>query len=218
MFITVNTKQIVLIATVLMTAAFIASHANAASYNFQSADSVTYKSSKHKAHPSHKPREWIEQSYPSYHEDYPREGVYKKVRVLDYEPVFVSVSVPEKKRSCYRKKKPVYSKHRVQNSNPNDVITGAIIGGILGNVATQKDKKAQPFATIVGAVAGASIADGKSKTIKEFSHYEYKNVCRTETFYREERQFSHYDVSYYYRGYRTVQMQEEPGRWITVLR
>ena len=137
--------------------------------------------------------------------------------VVSVEPHYTNYSIPETRPVCKMKEQPVYQRVYNGQADPQRAIAGALIGGIMGNAVTSKDKKAQPAATAFGALLGAAIASENSKSSRQIVGYERKKVCHNKTIYREVREVDYYDVTYQFQGrYYTTQTSSYPGETITL--
>ncbi len=119
-------------------------------------------------------------------------------KVIDVQPVYERVSVPERQRVCER------PRYREQRANTGGAILGGIIGGVLGNqIGSGSGRDA---ATAVGVIAGATVGANHP------SHRQPRARCYTDVRYREDRQLAGYDVTYEYQGqwYDTF-MTRHPG-------
>ncbi len=122
-------------------------------------------------------------------------------QVVDVEPVYQTVSIPEQRQVCERRRD---DRHYRKKSNAGKAILGGIIGGAIGNQFGRGHGRdaSTALGILIGAGVGASSAD----------RHEYGGSCYVETHYREENRFMGYDVTYEYNGdlYHT-QMQDHPG-------
>lgn len=119
-------------------------------------------------------------------------------KVIDVQPVYERVSVPERQRVCER------PRYREKRANTGGAILGGIIGGVLGNqIGSGSGRDA---ATAVGVIAGATMGANHP------SRRHQRTRCYTDVRYRQDRQLSGYDVTYEYQGqwYDTF-MTRHPG-------
>jgi len=123
-------------------------------------------------------------------------------QVVDVEPIYRSVSIPEERQVCERHNNR-YNNRR-HTSNTGKVILGGIIGGAIGNRFGKG--RGRDASTALGVLIGAGVGANKGH-----NHNNRRN-CYVETHYRNEDRFMGYDVTYSYNGdlYHT-QMQEHPG-------
>jgi uncharacterized protein YcfJ len=125
----------------------------------------------------------------SYADGYTR----KTATVVDVEPQYVYSYVPSTQEQCSQVQVPVYGQ---TNPSPNDVLTGAIIGGVIGNQFGGGSGK--DIATALGAVIGANKA-GQPRSGVVGYQTEYR--CQLVTVETETRHFDHYRVTYKYKGH-----------------
>lgn len=86
--------------------------------------------------------------------------------VIESYPVYSNAG-SRTKRVCQDVKVPIYANN---GTNPNDVVAGAVIGGILGKIATGKNDGA-----LAGAVIGGAVAADKSR--KKITGYRIERQC-----------------------------------------
>lgn len=120
-------------------------------------------------------------------------------RVVDVEPIYQYVSIPEERQVCER-----YRSEPRPRSNAGKAILGGIIGGAIGNRFGKGSGR--DAATAAGILIGAGVGANQP------NRHHHGQSCYIETHYREENRFMGYDVTYEYNGdlYHT-QMQEHPG-------
>ena len=102
----------------------------------------------------------------------------------------ITVSEPYETTECHFEYDPVYSViSSPTGAQGTDVLTGMLLGGLLGKVATGKDK-----AAIGGALIGGVIATTPKKDQKILTGHTRKEVCHNKTKFkwvkREEYQYS----------------------------
>lgn len=146
-------------------------------------------------------------------------------QVVDVQPLYENVRVPQNRRVCedrrsnnrsqYRGNRN-YSSHR---SNGGGAVLGGIIGGLIGNRFGKGHGR--DAATAAGIIAGAAIgSNAKHRGYNDNRRYNSRNNrnnrnrrhCYTQRDYYEEQRITGYDVSYEYIGriYHT-RMQNHPG-------
>ena len=83
----------------------------------------------------------------------------------------------------------------VDGDKTNDTLTGAIIGGIIGNNVTKDLPDGGTAGAILGGILGHMNSDAKSKT---------KTICSTETRYKEvtKEVYSHSTITFWSGGKR----------------
>jgi len=136
-------------------------------------------------------------------------------QVIDVEPVFRTVTVPQTEQECWNEdvRRPV--RRQVQRDDAGSTLVGGIIGGAIGKHLGHGD----PGAMIAGTIMGAAI--GHDAASQERSSHEYylaqEHRCHEYTAYHEERQQDGYNVTYRYHGeVFTTHMDSRPGRRLRV--
>lgn len=112
--------------------------------------------------------------------------------VVDVEAKYVYTYTPTTQEQCSRVQVPVYGQ---TNPSPNEVLTGAIIGGVIGNQFGGGSGK--DIATALGAVIGANQA-GKPR--QGVVGYQTEVQCQLVNVETETRHFDHYKVTYKRKG------------------
>lgn len=135
---------------------------------------------------------------------------YTMARVVDVDPIYERVEVPQVRQECWTED--VYVRNR--NRDVSAPVLGGIIGGVIGNQVSRGHGR--PAATIVGSLLGATIgADIRDRNTRY--HTETVRRCRdVDEYYTEERVVG-YRVTYRYRGEEYVtRMDHDPGDEIRV--
>lgn len=124
-------------------------------------------------------------------------------QVVEVEPIYQSISIPEERQVCDRRRNHRYDQNRRHGNHAGRAILGGIIGGAIGNRFGKG--RGRDASTALGVLIGAGVGANKG-------HHHNRRNCYIETHYREENRFMGYDVTYDYKGnlYHT-QMQEHPG-------
>ena len=131
-------------------------------------------------------------------------------KVIEVEPIYQSVSIPEERQVCDRRQNNRYNnRNRRDGNHAGRAILGGIIGGAIGN--RFGSGSGRDASTALGVLIGAGIGANKGHHHNKRYRSNRRN-CYIETHYREEDRFMGYDVTYDYNGnlYQT-QMQEHPG-------
>lgn len=124
-------------------------------------------------------------------------------QVVDVQPIYQSVSIPEERQVCERRRDDRYYS-QPRKSNAGKAIIGGIIGGAIGNQFGRGHGR--DASTALGILVGAGIGASQN------NHRPVRSSCYVETYYHQEERFMGYDVTYEYHGelYQT-QMDEHPG-------
>jgi len=126
-------------------------------------------------------------------------------QVVEVEPIYQTVSIPEERQVCDRRSNNRYNnQNRRHGNHAGRAILGGIIGGAIGNRFGRGSGR--DASTALGILIGAGAGANKGQ------HNNNRRDCYIETHYRQEDRFMGYDVTYDYNGnlYHT-QMQEHPG-------
>ena len=123
-------------------------------------------------------------------------------QVIEVEPIYQTVSIPEERQVCDRRRDDNYRNQR--NNNVGSTVLGGIIGGAIGNRFGRGHGR--DASTALGILVGAGIGSQKG------NNQPRRNTCYIETYYVSEDRMMGYDVTYRYKGeiYQT-QMQNHPG-------
>ncbi|HET7844605.1 MAG TPA: glycine zipper 2TM domain-containing protein [Xanthomonadales bacterium] len=146
-------------------------------------------------------------------------------RVVRVDPIVERYDQPVPRNVCYDQPVEYYRPNYVyepgyRRDTTGPAILGALIGGALGNQVGKGDGR--KAATIVGAVAGGSIAANNARRRGGYVDRGYveqgvEQRCETRTEYRSEEQVVGYDVTYDYHGrIGHVRTDAHPGNRIRV--
>ena len=137
---------------------------------------------------------------------------YDTARVLKVKPIYQHVQVNHPRQRCWNE--PVY--HRGHRNSAVPMITGAIIGGAIGNqFGKGSGRKAM---TVAGLLLGGAIGDdiGRQHSYSRGYHTTERR-CRVVDNYRSRQEVVGYRVKYRYNGkIHWTRTQEHPGRYINV--
>lgn len=131
--------------------------------------------------------------------------------VVDVEAVYSTEYTPRTQEQCFEAQVPVYGQRQ---GSAADALTGAIIGGVIGNqFGSGSGKDAM---TALGAIVGANQAGGSSQGVVGYTSEWRCEMVRVE---EETRIFHHYQITYELNGrYHRVNTDRlfEVGERITV--
>ena len=157
------------------------------------------------------------------HNDRYSEPQYDYAKVVDTQPVFEIVQVPEERRVC---REQTVQRRVAEYRSPGPAIFGAILGGVIGNQISRgnhnkhhhRNNHNRAAATFAGAAIGGVVAS-EIQYSKYPARYYTQNaqVCGMQTSWRSEERVVAWDVSWKYRGriYHS-RMDEPPGDRIRV--
>lgn len=112
--------------------------------------------------------------------------------VVDVEAQYVYSYQPTTQEQCSQVQVPVYGQ---THATPNDVLAGAIIGGVIGNQFG--GGSGQDIATALGAVIGANQAGRPRNGVVGYTN---EVRCELVSVQTETRHFDHYRVTYKRKG------------------
>ena len=131
---------------------------------------------------------------------------YDFARVVDVQPVYDDVRVPEPREVCWNEPvtyaEPRHTQYRPRSGTQE--VVGGIIGGLIGNQFGHGDGRAA--ATIAGVALGASVArDSERRRYYDGYAPRYQRTvnerrCEVRNDHRRERVLVGYDVTYDYKG------------------
>jgi uncharacterized protein YcfJ len=137
---------------------------------------------------------------------------YDTARVLKVKPIYERVQVNHPRQQCWNE--PVY--HRSHRDSAVPMITGAILGGAIGNqFGKGSGRKAL---TVAGMLLGGAIGDDMGRANSyDRSYRTSERRCRVVDNYRTRQEVVGYRVKYRYKGKNHwTRTQEHPGRYINV--
>lgn len=98
---------------------------------------------------------------------------------------------------CQNVEVPIYGTVQGEGASGGDVLTGMIIGGLLGKGASGNDKGAA-----AGAIIGGVIAADKKKSKQVITGYKTERQCTTSTKSERVRSIKNYRITYEWHGVR----------------
>lgn len=137
---------------------------------------------------------------------------YDTARVLKVKPIYEHVQVNHPRQRCWNE--PVY--HRGHRDSAVPMITGAILGGAIGNQFGKGNGRRA--LTVAGMLLGGAIGDdiGRQNSYSRGYHTNERR-CRYVDNYRSRQEVVGYRVKYRYNGkIHWTRTQEHPGRYINV--
>ena len=142
---------------------------------------------------------------------------YDFARVVDAQPIFETIRVPERHRVC---RDQVVQRRVAEHRSPGPVIFGAVVGGLIGNQLSHghRHHDNRAVATIAGATIGGVIGREIQTSRYPARYYaETAQVCNLETSWHRQQQIVAWDVSWKYKGriYHS-RMAERPGKRIRI--
>ncbi|PLY13501.1 MAG: hypothetical protein C0631_13910 [Sedimenticola sp.] len=135
-----------------------------------------------------------------------------RAKVLSAEPIYELVRVNYPEQRCWTEE--VYHPGRGYRNSATPTLTGAILGGVVGNqFGRGNGNKAM---TIAGALLGASVGNDMGRQSRR-GYVSEEQYCETVDRYEEREELAGYRVKYRYKGqifWTTT--DEHPGKFIPV--
>jgi len=118
--------------------------------------------------------------------------------IVNIEPNYYWEKSNQPVETCENVQVPIYGNVQGQGASGGDVLSGAILGGILGKALTGEDNAAA-FGAIVGAMGAA---ENKKQGSQKIIGYQTQKQCGV--FYQEEsiRKIKNYRITYEWMGIR----------------
>ena len=110
--------------------------------------------------------------------------------LVEIQPIYTNVSSQQPYEHCSIQDVPVYGRTG-NGASGGDVLTGMIIGGLLGKGVTGKDNGAA-----AGAVIGGVIAADKGQGSQRIIGYERQRVCETKYRNSQSQVINQYRLTY----------------------
>ena len=127
-------------------------------------------------------------------------GTVSYGNVVQINPIYTNVRQQQPNKVCRNVDVPVYGTVQGNGANGGDVLSGMIIGGLLGKGATGKDDGAAIGAIIGGMVA----AENGNKGQQVITGYRTERQCTTEYEYVNTQVVNEYDIVYNINGNRVT--------------
>ncbi len=132
-------------------------------------------------------------------------------RVLKVKPIYETVRVNHPRRRCWDE--PVY--HRGGGNSAVPMITGAIIGGVIGNQFGRGHGR--DALTVAGTLLGGAIGNDIGRSNAGPGYETVERRCRMENRYTNRQEVVGYRVKYRYNGKtHWTRTQQRPGKYIHV--
>ncbi len=139
-------------------------------------------------------------------------GYYDTARVLKVKPIYDTVQVNHPRQRCWEE--PVY--HHGGGSSAVPMITGAIIGGAIGNQFGRGHGR--DAMTVAGLLLGGAIGDDMGRQNSYGRGYRtMERRCNVVNHYTTRQEVVGYRVKYRYNGHvNWTRTETHPGRYIRV--
>jgi len=116
--------------------------------------------------------------------------------ITKVQPNYQNISVPTTRQECRTVNVPVYGNVQGNGASGGDVLTGMILGGLIGKGASGNDKGAAAGAVIGGIIA----AENKNNNSQEIVGYQQQQQCNDVTFYETQESIKNYTIWYEWNG------------------
>lgn len=138
-------------------------------------------------------------------------GHYDTARVLQVQPIYETVQVSHPSQRCWEE--PVY--HRGSGDSAVPMITGAIIGGAVGNQFGKGHGR--DAMTVAGLLLGGAIGNDIGRNSYSPGYETMERRCSVEDHYTTRQEVVGYRVKYSYNGHvNWTRTETHPGRYIKV--
>jgi uncharacterized protein YcfJ len=142
---------------------------------------------------------------------------YDDARVVKVKPIYRETAHHYPREHCWNER--VYHERRDDHYDYVPIITGAIIGGVVGNqFGNGRGKDAMTVAgALLGGAVGHNIGNDRDRDSYRGGYTTTERRCEYRDDYRPRKQLVGYRVKYRYQGkvFHT-RTREHPGRWIRV--
>jgi len=115
--------------------------------------------------------------------------------ITKVQPNYQNISVPTTRTECRTVNVPVYGNVQGNGASGTDVLTGMVLGGLIGKGASGNDKGAA-----AGAVIGGIIAAENKNNRQEIVGYQQQQQCNDVTFYETQETLKNYTIWYEWNG------------------
>ena len=115
--------------------------------------------------------------------------------VSSIQPIYHNTTVRTPTNVCQDVEVPVYGTVQGNGASSGDVLTGMIIGGLLGKGVSGNDKGAA-----AGAVIGGMISADNKKSKQVITGYRLERQCHTTYINETQRQLKHYKIWFTWNG------------------
>jgi len=141
----------------------------------------------------------------------PKHSYYDSARVLKVKPIYENVRVNNPRRKCWDE--PVY--HRGHSNSAVPTITGAVIGGVIGNQFGKGGGR--DALTIAGTLLGGAIGHDMGHQNDRPGYETMEHRCRVVNRFSERQEVVGYRVKYRYNGKKHwTRTDRHPGKYIQV--
>lgn len=118
-----------------------------------------------------------------------------RATISSIQPIYHNTTIRTPRNICQNVEVPVYGTVQSGGASGGDVLTGMIIGGLLGKGVTGNDKGAA-----TGAVIGGIISADNKRSKQVITGYRTQRQCHTTYINNTQRQLKHYKIWFTWNG------------------
>ena len=118
-----------------------------------------------------------------------------RATVTSIQPIYHNTTTRTPSNICQNVEVPIYGTVQSGGASGGDVLTGMIIGGLLGKGVTGKDNGAA-----AGAVIGGIISADNKRSKQVITGYRVESQCHTTYVNSTQRQLKHYKIWFTWNG------------------
>ena len=118
-----------------------------------------------------------------------------RATVTSIQPIYYNTTTRTPSNICQSVEVPVYGTVQSGGASGGDVLTGMILGGLLGKGVSGNDKGAA-----AGAVLGGIISADNKRSKQVITGYRLERQCHTTYINETQRQLKHYKIRFTWNG------------------
>ena len=118
-----------------------------------------------------------------------------RATITNIQPIYHNTTIRTPSNICQDVEVPVYGTVQSGGASGGDVLTGMIIGGLLGKGVSGNDKGAA-----AGAVLGGIISADNKRSKQVITGYRLERQCHTTYINETQRQLKHYKIRFTWNG------------------
>mgnify|MGYP003649708217 FL=1 len=118
-----------------------------------------------------------------------------RATISSIQPIYHNTTTRTPSNICQNVEVPIYGTVQSGGASGGDVLTGMIIGGLLGKGVTGKDNGAA-----AGAVIGGIISADNKRSKQVITGYRVESQCHTTYVNSTQRQLKHYKIWFTWNG------------------
>jgi uncharacterized protein YcfJ len=118
-----------------------------------------------------------------------------RATISSIQPIYHNITTRTPSNICQNVEVPIYGTVQSGGASGGDVLTGMIIGGLLGKGVTGKDNGAA-----AGAVIGGIISADNKRSKQVITGYRVESQCHTTYVNSTQRQLKHYKIWFTWNG------------------